>query len=73
MYQLFVEDNFSKITLHLGNVSVFCGGLFFINNLTAWQCISFLWRTCQAVRLFMKNCPPQKTDTLLSCKVIYKK
>jgi hypothetical protein len=57
MYQLFVEDNFSKITLQLGNVSVFCGGLFH----------------CQAVRLFMKNCPPQKTDTLPRCKVIYEK
>jgi hypothetical protein len=63
MYQLFVEDYFSKITLQLGNVSVFCGGLFFHKQLIH----------CQAIRLFMKNCPPQKTDTLPSCKVIYKK
>jgi hypothetical protein len=67
MYQFFVEDYFSKITLQLGNVSVFCGGLFFINNFTAWQCIS------QGVKLFLKNSPPQKTDTLPSCKVIYEK
>jgi hypothetical protein len=56
-----VEDYFSKITLQLGNVSVFCGGLFFINNFTA---------SCKVI---YKNCPPQKTDTLPSCKVIYKK
>jgi hypothetical protein len=42
MYQFFVEDYFSKITLQLGNV-------------------------------FMKNSPPQKTDTLPSCKVIFEK
>jgi hypothetical protein len=55
MYQFFVEDYFSKITLQLGNVSV--------KKLIH----------CQGVKLFLKNSPPQKTDTFPSCKVIYEK